>query len=138
MAEVSNEATWLKLKNLYFAAAELHGDQREGFIRENCPPGDPLRDELQRLLLAEQQSVGPLDKRIQLDMASTEELPVLRSGTRLGQYKVLEVLGSGGLGVVYRAQDTRLKRVVAVKVLKRDARGEDRVRVHAPEYRRHL
>src|SRR5918996_6609125 len=42
---------------------------------------------------------------------------VLQPGTRLGPYAVESALGSGGMGEVYRAQDTRLHRVVAVKTL---------------------
>src|SRR5580693_639392 len=41
----------------------------------------------------------------------------LAAGARLGPYEVLSPLGSGGMGEVYRAQDTRLDRVVAIKVL---------------------
>jgi serine/threonine protein kinase len=41
----------------------------------------------------------------------------LNPGTRLGPHEILSPLGAGGMGEVYRAKDTRLKREVAIKVL---------------------
>ena len=52
---------------------------------------------------------------------------MLPSGTRLGPYEVLGLIGEGGMGQVYRAADTRLDRAVAIKVMPA-ALAEDRVR----------
>src|ERR1043166_9406628 len=41
----------------------------------------------------------------------------LTAGTRLGPYEILSAIGAGGMGEMYRAKDTRLDRIVAVKVL---------------------
>ena len=45
------------------------------------------------------------------------EKPELLVGRRLGSYQFLSLLGTGGMGVVYKARDTRLKRAIAIKVL---------------------
>ena len=46
-----------------------------------------------------------------------EESTALAPGTRLGPYEIISPLGAGGMGEVYRAKDTRLDRIVAIKVL---------------------
>ena len=61
----------------------------------------------------------------------------LASGSRLGPYEIVSAIGAGGMGEVYRAQDPRLRREVAIKVLpSRFSADPDRYR--EPRYDRQL
>jgi serine/threonine protein kinase len=51
----------------------------------------------------------------------------LTSGTKLGPYEIVSPLGAGGMGEVYRARDTRLDRVVAIKILPEHLSGSPEV-----------
>jgi serine/threonine protein kinase len=52
----------------------------------------------------------------------------LTAGTRLGPYEILAPIGAGGMGVVYRAHDTRLGRVIAIKLLGERSLGDEDAR----------
>ena len=52
----------------------------------------------------------------------------LEPGTRLGAYEILTLIGAAGMGEVYRAQDTRLDRCVAIKILPAQLAGDPQLR----------
>ena len=54
--------------------------------------------------------------------------PAMPAGTRLGPYQILEPIGAGGMGEVYKASDTRLDRVVAIKLLTKNWAGDSEMR----------
>src|SRR5215813_5084680 len=102
---------WQQIKVVLQEALELPPQQRSGFLAEACSDDPTLRQEVESFLALGDQAVptGILDT-----LASRVALP---PGTRLGEYEVQSLLGVGGMGEVYRARDTKLRRDVAIKVL---------------------
>ena len=100
-------------------ALEREGAEREAWLDSACAGNPGLRREVDALLLRHRGSPGFLET----PPWSPAGTP-LAVGQRLGPYEVTNVLGSGGMGRVYRALDTRLGRTVALKVIS-DSGGID-------------
>ncbi len=118
---------WRRVCELFDAALARDPAERGGFVA--AIEDVELRRELESLLAAHE-ATGPLDRLApQMDMmrgeafsgeagqASTaERAPTLASGRRLGRHEIRGSIGAGGMGEVYRAYDTRLRRDVDVAV----------------------
>jgi serine/threonine protein kinase len=108
--------SWQAIERLFHAALELPLSQRESFVREQA--SDPeLAAEVLALLDAapseDHHSPQPLDLHGLMDALGGAFL----SGRKLGPYAVGDLLGEGGMGLVYRAIDQRDDSVVAIKIL---------------------
>ena len=106
---------WSRIKEVFGGALELQEAERPAFLRENCGSDSSLREEVERLLDAER---GPLENPMLGSLARLA--PDLGRGEMLGPYRVETKIGQGGMGVVYRAWDTRLDRRIVLKVLRPD------------------
>ena len=122
---------WGQIKEVYDRALDLRDDERAGFLAEACADDPALLAEVDSLLRAHEQAGSFLDEPVcELSAESTTAcLGEGLVGKALGYYQIEGLLGRGGMGEVYSAQDTRLNRVVALKILPAGmATDQDRMR----------
>jgi Tol biopolymer transport system component len=101
---------WQQVKEVLNGALHVGGEERAEFLGRACQTDPSLRIEVDALL-ASAPGVGE-----EFLKSAPPHRRQLAKGSRLGPYEIDCLIGTGGMGEVYRARDTRLGRVVAIKV----------------------
>lgn len=131
-----------QIADLYQAALEIAPTQRSACLIEACAGDDDLRQEIEALLSYESQSGEWIDQPA-LELAArvmsedqTESPTASMIGRSVGRCRIIALLGKGGMGEVWLAEDIQLRRKVAIKLLPPEFTADaERLRRFAQEAR---
>ena len=127
-----NPQRWQQISRIFNHAISLDGAARSAYVKEKCGADDDLKAEVERLIESHQSAenrdfIGGLAvEDLAEQFTEGEEKHALHKGQQFGSYLILDHLGSGGMGDVYLANDSRLDRTVALKILAADVSADQR------------
>jgi serine/threonine-protein kinase len=131
------KAEWRRVEEVFLSALEHSEENRAAFLQIACAGDAPLHEEVEAMLRSHGQAGDFIEQpayQVNAELL-VEETGALKIGELFGGYKILSLLGEGGMGEVYLAEDTQLGRKVAIKLVKRGLGRASLIRVFRREER---
>jgi serine/threonine-protein kinase len=110
---------WQQIDDLLQSALARAPGERSAFLAQACGRDEPLRHEVESLIASHEHAGSLLDTPMSQIAAEllVKDQPGFVAGQKIGPYQIVDSLGAGGMGEVYLAEDPRLGRKIALKLL---------------------
>lgn len=113
---------WEKISSIFADALDVPNETRDSFLREACQGSPTIEEEVRRLLGEHEQAGEFLEDPAWTEASAGEHLDAgqaCRTGDVLtGRFRIVRLLGAGGMGEVHEAFDSELRQTVAIKMLR--------------------